>query len=270
MNTAQKPLVGRRGPWWDIAALLGLATFAALIPAQLEPPAQQPAQTHKRAVQEYARPTIIVPKVTPGGPRLSAMRTVTPADVAHPNVQAFLQVIRLGEGTLGPDGHRTLFGGKRFDSFYAHPNEPVSRRVNGRRLTSTAAGAYQFLYSTWQETARIMRLRDFTPRSQTLGAVGRIAARGALDDVKAGRQDAVCALQLGATPKIFQTIRPLAQPAIVLALAVSQPLSAAKAHTVHGGERVRLQARGPKENPRRKGERGVGMCGSLLTEPPLS
>lgn len=217
MNTAQKPLVGRRGPWWDIAALLGLATFAALIPAQLEPPAQQPAQTHKRAVQEYARPTIIVPKVTPGGPRLSAMRTVTPADVAHPNVQAFLQVIRLGEGTLGPDGHRTLFGGKRFDSFYAHPNEPVSRRVNGRRLTSTAAGAYQFLYSTWQETARIMRLRDFTPRSQTLGAVGRIAARGALDDVKAGRFEE--ALRLTNTEWASLPGSPHGQPVITLAAA---------------------------------------------------
>jgi len=106
-------------------------------------------------------------------------------------------------------------------------------------------------------------------RTRTVLALPKAEARAGLDEHLAD-QDAVCALQLGATPKIFQTIRPLAQPAIVLALAVSQPLSAAKAHTVHGGERVRLQARGPKENPRRKGERGVGMCGSLLTEPPLS
>ena len=105
-------------------------------------------------------------------------------------------------------------------------------------------------------------------RTRAVLALPKAEARAGLDEHLAD-QDAVCALQLGATPKIFQTIRPLAQPAIVLALAVSQPLSAAKAHTVHGGERVRLQARGPKENPRRKGERGVGMCGSLLTEPPL-
>jgi muramidase (phage lysozyme) len=32
-----------------------------------------------------------------------------------------------------------------------------------------------------------MRLKDFSPASQDLFAVGRIAARGALDDIKAGR-----------------------------------------------------------------------------------
>jgi muramidase (phage lysozyme) len=121
--------------------------------------------------------------------KLSNMRSVGASDVANRNVQAFLQVLRNGEGTAGPNGYRTLFGGGLFEGFATHPNIKVTRTMGGRALTSTAAGAYQFLKSTWDETARIMGLRDFSPGAQDLGAVGRIAARGALDDVKAGRFD---------------------------------------------------------------------------------
>lgn len=119
--------------------------------------------------------------------KLSNMRTVTAADVAHPNVRALLAVIRRGEGTSGPDGYRTMFGGGLFTGYADHPRRSITRKLGGRSITSTAAGAYQFLASTWDETARIMGLPDFTPASQDRAAVGRIAARGALDDAKAGR-----------------------------------------------------------------------------------
>jgi muramidase (phage lysozyme) len=122
--------------------------------------------------------------------RLSNMSRVTAADMAHPNVQAMLRVIRRGEGTADEAGYRRLFGGKLFESFADHPRTPQTFTLrNGQRITSTAAGAYQFLATTWDETRRIMALPDFTPRSQDWGAVGRIAARGALEDVKAGRFD---------------------------------------------------------------------------------
>lgn len=114
---------------------------------------------------------------------ISSMKKVTAADVAHPNVQAFLRVIRRGEGTAGENGYRTLFGGGLFTGYADHPRVKVSKSG----YTSTAAGAYQFLSSTWDETARVMGLPDFTPASQDRGAVGRIMYRGALDDVKAGR-----------------------------------------------------------------------------------
>lgn len=132
----------------------------------------------------------LIDSFTMGTLRLSNMSRVTAADVSHRNVQAFLRVIRVGEGTAGPDGYRTLFGGGLFESFADHPRQRITRTMAGRPITSTAAGAYQFLSRTWDETARIMGLRDFTPASQDLGAVGRIAARGALEDVKAGRFDA--------------------------------------------------------------------------------
>lgn len=99
------------------------------------------------------------------------------------NVKAMLAVIRKGEGTSDSNGYRRIFGGQMFDGFADHPRILVKK--NG--YSSTAAGAYQFLASTWDETARIMGLKDFTPANQDLGALGRIAARGALDDVIAGR-----------------------------------------------------------------------------------
>lgn len=128
--------------------------------------------------------------ITGGILRISSMSRVDPADLNNPNVQAILRVIRAGEGTSGPNGYRTLFGGGLFDGFADHPRQAITRRLGASNITSTAAGAYQFLASTWDETARLMKLPDFSPRSQDLGALGRIAARGALADVKAGQFDA--------------------------------------------------------------------------------
>ncbi len=148
---------------------------------------------------------------------LSAMRTVTAADVAHPNVRALLAVIRRGEGTAGDNGFRTLFGGGLFSSYADHPRQRITRTMGGRPITSTAAGAFQFLASTWDETARIMGLPDFTPASQERAAVGRIAARGALEDAKAGRIDA--ALQKVAREWASMPGSPYGQPVISLATA---------------------------------------------------
>lgn len=148
---------------------------------------------------------------------LSKMLLVTAADVAHPNVRALVAVIRRGEGTAGENGYRTLFGGGLFDSFAAHPNIRVTRTLGGKPITSTAAGAGQFLYSTWQETARIMGLPDFSPASQDRAIVGRIAARGALDDAKAGRFDV--AVKKIATEWASMPGSPYGQPVISLATA---------------------------------------------------
>lgn len=113
---------------------------------------------------------------------LSAMRTITAATLANENVQAFLKVIRAGEGTADAGGYSRLYGGGKFSGYADHPRV----KVTAGRWTSTAAGAYQFLSSTWDETARIMGLKDFSPQNQDLAALGRIAARGALADVMRG------------------------------------------------------------------------------------
>lgn len=107
------------------------------------------------------------------------------AFLANPNVQAFLRAIREGESSQDDAAYTTLFGGGRFIDTSKHPNVAVT--ANG--YTSTAAGAYQFLYKTWQGLVEQYSFPDFGPHSQDCGAVALIAGRGALDDVQAGRFD---------------------------------------------------------------------------------
>ena len=99
------------------------------------------------------------------------------------NVKAFLKMIRYAEGTDGQDGYRTMFTHRLFTNYDRHPN--ITNRGNG--ISSTAAGAYQFLYSTWMECKTILGLPDFGPGSQDKAAVYLIKRRGALADVEAGR-----------------------------------------------------------------------------------
>lgn len=137
------------------------------------------------------------------GMNLSAMRQVKAEMAKLPNVAAFLRVIRTGEGTADEAGYRRLFGGELVSSFADHPRKRVTKKLGGRPITSTAAGAYQALASTWDETARIMGLTSFTPANQDLFALGRIAARGALQDVIAGRFESAvrkCAWEWASLP----------------------------------------------------------------------
>jgi muramidase (phage lysozyme) len=101
------------------------------------------------------------------------------------NVIAFLKMIRIGEGTSGANGYKTLFGGTTFHDFSKHPNI----RITAGGYTSTAAGAYQFLFRTWNELANKYNIKDFTPASQDLGAIIKLDERGALDLIKAGKFD---------------------------------------------------------------------------------
>lgn len=95
------------------------------------------------------------------------------------NVQAFLALIRYTEGA----GYRTLFGGGTFGSFDDHPRTPVTKKLGGRPITSTAAGAYQFLSRTWDECVVACSLNDFSPVSQDIAALYLIDRRRALDAV---------------------------------------------------------------------------------------
>lgn len=126
--------------------------------------------------------------------------TATDNDQAAANVAAFLRMIRVAEGTAGPDGYRTLFGGGLFAGFADHPR--IARQFRdraGRLLWTSAAGAYQFMAAsplpgggstrvdTWGELKRRLQLPDFSPASQDAAAVELIRQAGALYDVRAGR-----------------------------------------------------------------------------------
>lgn len=106
------------------------------------------------------------------------------------NLAAFLAMIRACEGTAGPDGYRTIVGGGKFESFSDHPRVRVPfTQTDGVRNYSTAAGAYQFLASTWDGLRAKLGLQDFSPASQDAAAIELIRERGALADVQAGRFD---------------------------------------------------------------------------------
>jgi muramidase (phage lysozyme)/uncharacterized membrane protein YqjE len=114
------------------------------------------------------------------------------------NVRAFLWALRFGEGTQGEDGYRTLFGGRlflgvdgvyaTFDDFQDHPRIRTTVTLrNGKKLTSTAAGAYQILERTWDGVCNEYGFINFEPPTQDLAAIALIAGRKALEDVVEGR-----------------------------------------------------------------------------------
>ena len=112
--------------------------------------------------------------------QLSDDKKATPYAIT-PERRALLNTIRYAEGTWknGRDlGYRTLYGGGLFQDLSRHPERTVVRRY-----TSAAAGAYQFLPSTWQETARALNLPSFAPKHQDQAALHLVKKRGALQEV---------------------------------------------------------------------------------------
>ncbi|MGC6482816.1 MAG: endolysin [Synechococcus sp.] len=98
-----------------------------------------------------------------------------------PKRRALLNTIRYAEGTWkdGTDlGYQTLYGGGQFADLSRHPD-----RVVVRRYASAAAGAYQFLPSTWRQVAHELNLSSFEPRQQDQAALRLVERRGALTEV---------------------------------------------------------------------------------------
>jgi len=113
-------------------------------------------------------------------------------------VEAFLMTIRFSEGTEDSNGYRRIVGLNRalINDFVKHPNILVD--INNLGIKSTAAGAYQFIFKTW-ETYRVkLGLPDFSPESQDKAAHQLLIDCGAVDFliggdivsamVKAGRE----------------------------------------------------------------------------------
>jgi len=107
---------------------------------------------------------------------------------ASQNERAFLDMIAFSEGTNGPYGYATAFGGGCLDSLADHPRTYATfTNSRGETLRTSAAGRYQFLVKTWDALAKKLDLPDFGPASQDAAALELIRERGALADVRAGR-----------------------------------------------------------------------------------
>lgn len=113
------------------------------------------------------------------------------------NAQAFLWMIRVGEGTAHDQGYNEQVGGTYFSDMSDHPANlgwrgmPLSDAQcagagRGAGCVSTAAGAYQFIKPTWNSLKSKLGLSDFSPESQDAAALELIRQRGALDAVQAG------------------------------------------------------------------------------------
>ena len=72
------------------------------------------------------------------------------------------RLIRAGEGTSGDNGYNTMFTGAQFSDTSKHPRQ-INRSGD---LSSDAAGAYQFLSTTWDGAKNALGLTDFSPESQ--------------------------------------------------------------------------------------------------------
>ncbi len=72
------------------------------------------------------------------------------------------KLIKTGEGTLGDKGYTTMFTGRQFADLSKHP----AQRNTGGGYTSDAAGAYQFLSTTYNPAAAKLGITDFSPESQ--------------------------------------------------------------------------------------------------------
>jgi muramidase (phage lysozyme) len=101
------------------------------------------------------------------------------------NLTAFRWMIRVSEGTAGPEGYNLIVGGQTFDGYADHPRVLVYLPNLG--VKSSAAGAYQILRRTWDGVKDKLGLPDFSPASQDAACNELIRQRGALDLVNQGR-----------------------------------------------------------------------------------
>lgn len=111
----------------------------------------------------------------------------------HPNLNAFLDMIGISEGTstsrfTKDDGYDIVVDGinspKRFTSYLSHPNILVT--VNNAGLKSTAAGRYQLLFRWFTPYCKLLGLTDFSPVSQDMIAIQQIKERKAITAIQNG------------------------------------------------------------------------------------
>lgn len=109
------------------------------------------------------------------------------ANNLSPRMRAFLATIRWAEtGTSDKSSYSKLVFNGTFNDFLTHPKIKQCAPINGKRVCSTAAGAYQMLDISWNDVAPKLGLKDFTPPSQDRMAIEYIKRNKAIRDIEAG------------------------------------------------------------------------------------
>jgi len=107
--------------------------------------------------------------------------------LSSPQMQAFADMTSWAEGTsksgTGNRDYNILFGGARVDNLSTHPNVKKEFSVNGKRLISTSAGAFQITNPTYNEFAPKLGLTDFSPQSQEMILAAMAIQVGADKDI---------------------------------------------------------------------------------------
>lgn len=106
------------------------------------------------------------------------MNSIVSPEQQSRNLRAFMQMIRVSEGTAGPDGYRTIVGGSLFDDYSDHPRQKIW--IQSINDYSSAAGAFQIIRRTWDGVQSKLGLPDFSPASQDRACVELIRQRGGL------------------------------------------------------------------------------------------
>lgn len=113
--------------------------------------------------------------------------------LANPNIKAFLTTIREAEGTNTPNGYRYLFGSRPghellMIDYTDHPQKYFSyKNQKGVVIQTSASGAYQIIFKTWEVLKKRLDLTDFRPNSQDLCAVELLREIGAIPLIEQGK-----------------------------------------------------------------------------------
>lgn len=127
------------------------------------------------------------------------------------NIRKFLMLITFTEGT---DKQKTpyneLFGYTNFEGYDKHP-EIIIKASN---YSSSAAGRYQIL----KRTAKLLKMKDFTPESQDQAAIDLIKQAGAYKLIVDGKFEEAIAK----TNKVWASLpgSPYGQPTVKLDIAL--------------------------------------------------